>query len=414
MVSVLARIFGTEHLEMAEDVVQQTFISAMQVWKLKGVPDNPEAWLFRVAKNKAIDHLRRRRHEATFDFSDSHALLSSEYTLSAAMENYWKEDLVQDDQLRMMFACCHPGISADSQITLILKTLCGFSTAEIAKAFITKEHNISKRLYRTKEFFRQNRIRLEIPSANELKNRTGVVLNSIYLLFNEGYSSTQSPEVIRIDLINEAMMLCNLLTENEATQLPEVYALLALMCFHASRFESRISLNGDIILLADQDRSKWDRALIERGIDFMNRASFGDSVSTYHLEAAIAYEHCSASGFGETNWKNILTLYTWLCELTDSPVSELNKAVALMQVHGPEAALRTLETNPSINSLDSYYLFHCLKGEMLSRMNNLNEAILSLQRASELTNSDAERKIIANKIDGIRKSLERLSTEENC
>jgi RNA polymerase sigma factor (sigma-70 family) len=405
MVSVLTRIFGTEHLETSEDVVQQTFISAIQAWKLKGVPENPEGWLFRVAKNKAIDIIRKRKHETNYDFNDiDRALLKSEYTLATAMNELWKEEYIKDDQLRMMFACCHPGISAESQITLILKTLCGFSTAEIAKSFLTTEDTISKRLYRTKEFFRQNKIKLEIPSREELKNRIETVLNSIYLLFNEGYSSTNSPDIIREDLINEAMMLGKLLIENESTKVPQAFALLALMCFHASRFESRISSEGEIILLADQDRSRWDMELIVRGIGFMNQASFGNSISKFHLEAAIAFEHCAATSIEKTDWKKILQLYTWLCELAESPVSELNRVVALMHVEGAESALKSLEANRDLDKLKSYYLFYCLNGELNCRLEKYDAALKSYSKALELTNSEAERRIIKSKIDMINKS----------
>ena len=314
MVAVLTKIFGTENLETSEDVVQQTFIDAMQVWKIKGVPENPSAWLFRVAKNKAIDVIRRNKHSVQYDFSDSERiLLTSEYSLSITMENLMKQELVNDDMLRMMFACCHPEISEENQITLILKTLCGFSTAEIAKTFLNGEDTISKRLYRTKEFFRTRKIKLEIPSVDELKVRTDAVLNSIYLLFNEGYNSTDSENLIREDLIGEAMMLCRLLAENIHTQQPETFALMALMCFHASRSESRLTPEGDIILLPYQDRSKWNKDLITEGNNYMNKAAFGETISTYHLEAAIAYEHCSAENFSKTNWKRILELYEWLC-----------------------------------------------------------------------------------------------------
>jgi RNA polymerase sigma factor (sigma-70 family) len=257
MVSVLTKIFGTENLETAEDVVQQTFVDALKVWAIKGVPDNPSAWLFRVAKNKAIDVVRKNKHSVQYDFNDSErVLLKSEYTLATTMENLWKEELVTDDMLRMMFACCHPDIAIESQITLILKTLCGFSITEISKAFLTSEETVSKRLYRTKEFFRHQKTKLEIPHESDLKNRTASVLNSIYLLFNEGYNSTNAEQVIRQDLIDEAMLLCNLLSENKHTQIPETYALMALMCFHSARSESRLTPEGEIILLAQQDRTK--------------------------------------------------------------------------------------------------------------------------------------------------------------
>jgi len=399
MVSVLTKIFGTENLETAEDVMQQTFMDAMQVWRLKGVPDNPSAWLFRVAKNKAIDIIRKNKHSLLYDFNDNERiLLKSEYTLASTMENLWKEELVKDDMLRMMFTCCHPEISEENQITLILKTLCGFSTAEIAKTFITSEETISKRLYRTKEFFRQQKIKLEIPPGNELKNRNDAVLNSIYLLFNEGYNSTHSDELIRRDLIHEALLLCKLLTENKNTQLPETYALMALMCFHSSRSDSRLTTEGEIILLPMQDRSKWDFNLIAEGNEYMNRAAYGNTISTYHLEAAIAFEHCTAKSFDKTNWKRILELYEWLCKISSSPITEMNKAVAVLQVHGAGEALSYLQGIPDRKKLETFYLYHSLLGEINSRLNRIKEAKKNFETAIRLTQSNIEKKMLNSKV----------------
>lgn len=399
MVAVLTKIFGTENLQTAEDVMQDTLLQAMQIWKFKGIPDNPSAWLFRVAKNKAIDIIRRNKHSVQFDFTDSEKiLLTSEYTVNAAMENLWKEDLIKDDLLRMMFACCHPEISEENQITLILKTLCGFSTMEIAKAFLTSEETISKRLYRTKEFFREHKIKLVIPSVDEIKNRTDSVLNSIYLLFNEGYNSTSSEELIRRDVITEAMTLCRLLTENEHTQLPEVFALMALMCFHSARSDSRLTTDGEIILLPMQDRAKWNTALIEQGNEYMNHAAFGDVVSSYHIEAAIAFEHCTAQSFMETNWERILTYYEWLCKISASPINELNKVVAVMEVYGTGAALQELEAIKNKKKLETYYLYHSLLGEIYSRLNDFTKAKSCFEIAIKLTRSETERKMLSNRI----------------
>ena len=400
MVSVLTKIFGTENLETAEDVVQQTFIDAMSVWQLKGLPDNPAGWLFRVARNKAIDIIRRNKHSVQYDFSDSEKmLLTSEYTLSFTMETLWKEELIKDDLLRMMFACCHPRISEENQITLILKTLCGFSTAEIAKAFLIPEDTVSKRLYRTKEFFRTEKVKLEIPSVEELQSRLEAVLNSIYLLFNEGYSSTNAEQLIRKDLIDEAMMLCKLLTENTHTQLPETFALMALMCFHSSRTESRLTDDGEIILLPKQDRSKWNSNLIQKGNEYMNMAAFGNSVSSYHLEAAIAFEHCTAASFGQTNWKRILELYEWLCKIASSPISELNKAVAVMQVHGAAAALNTLENISDQKRLTGFYLYQSLLGEIHLQLGELAKAKEYYEKALSLSQSAKEKKMLKEKIE---------------
>ncbi len=399
MVSVLTKIFGIENLETAEDVVQDTLLQAMHVWKLKGIPANPSAWLFRVAKNKAIDVIRKKKHSVQFDFSDNEKiLLTSEYTLNATMEHFWKEEFIKDDLLRMMFACCHPGISKENQITLMLKTLCGFSTTEIAKAFLTNEDTVSKRLYRTKEFFRQHKIKFVIPSTDEIKNRTDSVLNTIYLLFNEGYNSTNSEELIRKDVIAEAMMLCKLLTENSHTQQPEVFALMALMCFHSSRSDSRLTTEGEIILLPMQDRKKWNTKLIDEGNEYMNKAAFGNVVSPYHIEAAIAYEHCSAKSFKDTNWNRIFEYYEWLCKISPSPINELNKVVAIMELHGAEKALQSLETISDLNKLESFYLYHSLLGEIYSRINNLPEAKQHFETAILLTHSETERKMLKNKI----------------
>ena len=399
MVAVLTRIFGTENLQTAEDVVQDTLLHAMEIWKFKGIPDNPSAWLFRVAKNKAIDIIRRNKHSVQYDFSDREKiLLTSEYTVNNAMENLWKEELIRDDLLRMMFACCHPGLSTENQVTLILKTLCGFSAAEIAKAFLTSEDTVSKRLYRSKEFFREHKIKPAIPSVEEIKNRTDAVLNSIYLLFNEGYNSTHSEELIRKDVMEEAMMLCKLLTENPHTQLPEVFALMALMCFHVSRSDSRLTTDGEIILLPMQNREKWDDAMIRKGNEYMGRAAFGDIVSSYHLQAAIAYEHCATKTFKDTNWQKILQFYEWLCQVAASPVNELNKIVAVMEVHGAETALQQLENIRDKKKLESYYLYYSLLGEIHSRLHNPVKAKTYFESAGKLTRSEVERKMLNQKI----------------
>jgi RNA polymerase sigma-70 factor (ECF subfamily) len=298
MVAILTKIFGIENLELSEDVVQETFISAVQSWGLKGLPDNPSAWLMQVARNKAIDALRKNKHSTQIDFSDpDRKLLQSEYTLAIQMEKLWLEDEIKDDLMRMMFACCHPGLNPENQITLILKTLCGFSTAEIAKAFLTSEDTISKRLYRSKEFFREQKIKPGFPALQQLNSRTEAVLKTIYLIFNEGYNSSHSDELIRKDLLAQAMYLCKLLCNNPHTQSPQVYAAMALMCLHAARINSRISPEGEIILLAQQDRTQWNRRLIEEGNDWMNKAAYGDGISIYHIQAAIAYEHCIALPF---------------------------------------------------------------------------------------------------------------------
>ncbi|HYG49500.1 MAG TPA: sigma-70 family RNA polymerase sigma factor [Flavobacteriales bacterium] len=400
MVAILTKIFGTENLETAEDVVQDTIIQAMNTWKLKGIPENPSAWLFSVARNKAVDVIRRNKHSKNYDFnSGEKALLKSEYTMVTTMENYFKEEAVKDEMLQMMFACCHPGISAENQVTLILKTLSGFSTTEIAHAFLVPEDTVSKRLYRTKEFFRSTKIKLEMPHENEIRSRTGAVLNAIYLIFNEGYNSAHSEELIRRDVIDEAFLLCKLLSENKLTGLPEVFALMALMCFHAARLNARLTGNGEIILLENQDRSKWDREMIDIGNYYMNRSAFGDEISAYHIEAAIAYEHCIASTFNETNWKKVLQYYDWLLKITPSPIVELNRAIAVMKVNGAKEALEIMLEIKEQPILQKYYIAHAFLGEIYAGLGDENNAIASYQKAMVLTQSIAEQSLLRKKIE---------------
>jgi len=398
MVSVLTRTFGTENLEIVEDVVQDALLQATQLWPINGVPDNPSAWLYRAAKNKAIDVLRRNVHSVRLDIDEEFTIADSAPLLPDQIDEAVQDEIVKDDMLRMMFVCCHPGIPEENQITLILKVLCGFSTVEIARAFLTSEDTISKRLYRTKEFFRAHKIEFEVPSTGEIKGRTDGVLNSIYLLFNEGYNSTDSEELIRKDLMEEAMLLCKMLTENPLTQQPETFALMALMCFQSSRSDSRLSPEGEIILLPYQDRSKWNFELIAVGNEYMSRAAYGDSISKYHLEAAIAFEHCAAESYDKTNWSRILELYEWLCRISLSPILELNKAVATLHVHGAAEALKVLEVIQEKKKIESYYLYHSLLGELFSRLDRDAEARREFEIAMEMTKSETEKKLMASKI----------------
>jgi RNA polymerase sigma-70 factor (ECF subfamily) len=328
---VLTRIFGTGNLEMAEDVVQDTLLKALEQWKISGIPNNPQAWLFTVARNKALDVLRKERLHTRFS-KDISPLLQSEYSLEPTLKELFSENEIKDDLLRMMFACCHPELPPESQVAIILKTLCGFSIEEIATGFITNAETIHKRLYRAKEQFRRGNIRFEIPSQDQLLGRIENVLTSLYLLFNEGYHSASYEKVIRKDLITEATRLCFLLTENEKTNLSSVQALLALMLFHSARLESRVDKEDHILLLEDQDRSLWDAELISAGTVYFESAMNDDGMSWYHLQAAIAFQHVTASSFQTTDWHTILRLYDLLCQRYPSPVAYLNRAIAVPEL----------------------------------------------------------------------------------
>jgi RNA polymerase sigma factor (sigma-70 family) len=404
MVAVLTKIFGTEHLQTAEDVMQETLLHALSVWKLQGIPQNPSAWLFRVAKNKAIDIVRRNKYSVNYDFSDTERiLLTSEYTMGMTMEHLWTDEVINDELLQMMFACCHPGISEENQVTLILKTLCGFSTAEIARAFLLPEDSVAKRLYRAKEFFRKEKIRLSLPPVSEIKQRTLGVLDAIYLLFNEGYNSTSSEALIREDIMKDAIMLAKLLAQNEHTQIPEVYALLALMHFHFSRSAGRLNPSGGIILLHQQNRSKWDWDMIAQGNVYMNKAAGGNALSAYHIEAAISFEHCIAENFESTDWAKILEYYNWLCQMSPSPTIALNRAIIILKLHGPEKALQEVNNIRDKATLERYYLYHSLLGEIYVGLNNGELAKKSFEAAIGLTQSGAERTLLKEKIAALQK-----------
>ncbi len=403
MVAVLIKIFGTENIEIAEDVVQDALVSALETWKFRGMPDNPKAWLYRVARNRAIDIIRRKKHSKTIDFSDpKKQLLTSEYTLKTTMEDFWEENQVQDDFLGMMYSCCHPDISQENQITFILKVLCGFSTKEVAKSFLTSEDTISKRLYRTKEYFRKHKIRPEIPSQSAINQRTSSVLSAIYLMFNEGYNSTHTNQLIRKDLIRQAILLCQSLLSSEQTQLPEVYALMALMCFHSARLDSRVTAEGSIILLSAQDRSKWDHELIDSGQDYLNKASFGSTLTTYHLEAAIAYQHCCAEYYENTDWNKILEYYNVLLNIADDPIVFLNKCLVILELQGPKEALLALEGIKKNKLLEKYYLYHATLGEIHLRLSNYSLSLAHYDKAIRLTQSKSEKRFLKDKISSYK------------
>jgi RNA polymerase sigma-70 factor (ECF subfamily) len=398
LVAVLTRILGTQNLEIAEDAVQETLMQAMESWPAEGFPGNPPAWLFRVAKNKALDVLRRQRHTVRFDFSDGEGiLLSSEYTLATTLDALWEERTIEDDMLGMMFACCHPGISPESQMAMVLKTLCGFTTAEIAQAFLTGEDTVSKRLYRAREFFRREKIRPALPADTELKDRLGVVLRSVYLLFNEGYLSTCHDHPIRKDLLGEALSLGRLLADNPHTADPRACALMALMCFHAARSAGRLTPEGDLVLLPDQDRRLWDARLIAEGCAWLDRSAAGETMTAYHLEAAIAYEHCRAPTFAATDWVRILHYYQWLCRIAPGPMAELNRIAVVLQAEGAIEALRELEGMSGQDGLRSMPLYHALLGEIHLGLGNREQAIAGYEAAANLTQSEAGRKVLREK-----------------
>lgn len=397
LVAVLTKLFGPQNLQLAEDVVQDTLLKAFNSWKINGLPQNPSAWLFTAARNKAIDVLRqqKRQNEVSKNLTP---LLQSEYTLVPTVQETINTHNIDDDQLRMMFVCCHPSLSAEAQVALILRTLCGFSVKEIAKAFVTGYDTIEKRLTRARQSFRDNNVQFELPPAAELDNRLDNVLLAIYLLFNEGYNSTQHEDLIREELMHEAMQLCQLILRSSFIEHGNVHALLSLICFTASRNEARLDANGDILILKKQDRTKWNRALIEKGIYHLEASAEGESVSKYQLEAGIAYEHARAATYEQTNWQHILRCYDLMCKFYPSPVVELNRAVVISEISGAEEALKAIEAITNLSSLKKYYLLPATLGELQAKLKNYQAAKLYFTEAILLTHSTAEKKLLEQKL----------------
>lgn len=403
LVSVLTRIFGTHNLELAEDVVQDTLLKALEHWKFHGIPDNPSAWLFAAARNKALDVVRRVRYQKEFAEEVS-ALLKSEYSAAITLQQHVNERTLEDEQLRMMFVCCHPSVPEESQVAMMLKTLCGFSIAEIAKAFLTNEETISKRLYRARQQFHEEKVSFALPPPSELQDRLSTVLTAIYLIFNEGYNSTRNESIIRDDLVEEALRLGNMLAQFPTTSLPDTYALVALMCFQGARLYGRIDAEGNLVSLKEQDRKKWNQELIEKGEQLLRQASEGEQVSNFHLEAAISREHCVAPSYSETSWSRILQLYDWLYIIKPDPLVALNRLIALAEIQGPAKALSLVSQIEKIETLTRYYLYPATLGEWHRQLGNDAVAGNYFEKAITLTQSAAEKNFLKKKITGIIKS----------
>lgn len=394
MIAVLSRILGIQQMETAQDIVQDTLLQAMNTWSFKGLPENPGAWLMKAARNKAIDLLRRQKRFN--QISPEYAyLLRSGHSLEPALQELFLDHEIADSQLRMIFACCHPSIPEESQVALTLKTLCGLSAGEIARAFLTNEETVAKRIYRAKEKIRTENIELHVPAGHELSSRTDAVLKTLYLLFNEGYNSSHPEQLIREDLCQEAMRLCHLLTEHRLTAFPRVKALLSLMCFQASRLNARLDDKGNIILMKYQDRSKWFRPLIQKGFDYLDASAEPFEESPYQLEAAIASLHAAAPSFEATDWKRICLLYDLLLKMRQSPVVALNKAIAAAYAFSPAMALEELLR---LQGLEGYHIYHASIGELLLDQGKKAEARPRFEKALSLAPSQAERQLLTSRL----------------
>jgi RNA polymerase sigma factor (sigma-70 family) len=386
--SVLTRHFGIDQMELGEDIASEVFLSALETWTYKGIPENPVAWLYLVAKNKARNHLQRQKifSQKVIDQMKESASenLHSEIDLS--------EKNISDSQLQMLFVICHPSIPTEAQIGLSLRILCGFGIVEIANALLTSKETINKRLYRAKEKLRIEKVPVEFPSDDEIPKRLEPVLTTLYLLFNEGYYSESQDAVLREDLCLEAMRLTHLLIESEKTSQPAVNALFSLMCFHASRFPARKNEHGEIVLYQDQNEALWNQELIARGAFYLQQAAHGKVISKYHLEASIAYWHTiKADTSGK--WENILGLYDKLLQMEYSPIAALNRTFALSKVSGRNQAILEAET---LQLTDNHY-YYTLLGE-LYKEENTAKAKEHFLKALSLAKNHTDKETIARKV----------------
>jgi RNA polymerase sigma factor (sigma-70 family) len=392
IVSVLCRRFGFNEIEVAEDIASDTFMTAVQAWGPGGIPQNPTAWLYSVAKNKAKNYLTRH---LLFEKKISPELKNTQRDQEED-EIDWSPQNINDSQLQMMFTVCHPSIPPEAQIGLSLRILCGFGIEEIADAFLTNKETINKRLFRAKEKLREEKISIGLPDAPEIDERLTPVLRTIYLLFNEGYYSVSQDTTIRKELCLEAMRLCSMLVENSHTNKPPVNALLSLMCFHASRFDARIDKNGELVLYDEQDTNLWNADLVSKGVYFLNCASSGNKLSKYHLEAGIAYWNTQKADT-EEKWEHILQYYNLLLQIEYSPMAALNRTYALAKANGKEKAIAEAE---KLSLADNHFYFMLL-GELYTGIDHA-KATSHFEQAFSLAKTQADKHAIQKKLDKVK------------
>jgi RNA polymerase sigma-70 factor (ECF subfamily) len=397
LVSVLTGIFGIEHLQLAEDVVQESLIRALQVWPYYGIPKNPAAWITQTAKHLALDLLRR---EKRFQEKQPEVIATVENWSSApaGAESATMDTEISDDRLRLIFTCCHPVLPPDAQIALALKTLCGFSPMEIARAFLISEAAVAKRLTRARQRLQEQRIPFEIPAGAELSERLDGVLMTLYLLFNEGYKASSGDHLVRREMCAEAIHLTSLLASHPAGNVPRAHALLALMLLHEARTPARVDAHGAILRLKEQDRSRWDRAMIASGLRHLALSAQGDEITRFHLQAGIAACHSTAADDPSTDWPQILALYDQLAKIDDTPIVALNRAVALAKVKGPAAGIAAIEAVKTDPSLSTYHLLYAVLAEFESQLGHFEAAAAHLRKALKLAEVKSEQSLLSKRL----------------
>jgi RNA polymerase sigma factor (sigma-70 family) len=397
IIATLTRLFGFHNLALAEDVMQDAFCRALEVWKFRGMPENPSAWLMTAAKNRALDVLRRERTARTFA-PELSRFLQSEWTLAPAVAEIFASHEIKDDQLRMMFSCCHPRLPEEAQVALILHILCGFSVDEVAAAFVTRHAAMEKRLTRAKKTLAGSRKLFDIADTDDFAARLPAVLRALYLLFNEGYHGASSESAVRTELCHEAMRLAALLREHPLAATPATYALSALMCLHAARLPARLDASGELRSLSDQDRSAWDSRLVSEGQRLLELSASGPEITEYHLEASIAWIHAVAPRAEDTDWAAIVSLYDKLLAIRPSPVVALNRAIAIAQSEGPERGLEEVRTIPNSDRLAAYPFYHASLGEFELRSGRHESAREHFRAALALARSPMERRFLEHRL----------------
>lgn len=397
LVSVLTGIFGLDRLQLAEDVVQEALVRALQTWPYYGVPKNPMAWLTQTAKNLALDVIRR---EKLFSEKQPQIITFIEQWADECdpVESPSFESEIKERSLQLMFACCHPAIPTESQTALALKTLCGFNPAEIAKAFLTTEAAVAKRLTRARQKIQELGLPFAIPESTELPGRLDAVLQTLYLMFNEGYKASSGEKLLREDLCRESIRLTTLLAGHPAGNHPRVHALAALLLLNGARLPARMGEEGDLVRLEEQDRARWDQAMIARGLFHLARSAAGEEISEYHLQAGIAVIHCTAADAAATDWEGILALYDQLVRLDDSPVVALNRAVAISKVQGPQAGIEAVQRITHREMLESYHLHYAVLAEFESQLGHQAAAAAHLRTALRLVEVTSERSFLLKRL----------------